>query len=165
MPGKLIGFSVKEKKTRNITSAFLGEGRGEQGWRRGKSTHHPSMWTGVQARRRHHTWVGFVVSSRHSKRFFCECYGFPLQQNSTRPNQKSISESVHLVGVTYRATLKFLACEQALHFLRAKRAARKRANERQSCEGWRKREPLAFASPFVCHSRVTSRDFPKWRVC
>ena len=28
-----------------------------------------------------------------------------------------------------------------------------------------KHTPLALASPFVCYSRVTSRDSPKWRAC
>lgn len=62
-----------------------------------------------------------------------------------------------------------IACEQALRLRPATRGERKRARERRSREGRRKRRflslPLALAYPITWGSRATSRNFPKWRAC
>ena len=41
------------------------------------------MWPGFKSRRRHHTWVEFVVGSLHcSERFFSGYSGFPLSSKT-----------------------------------------------------------------------------------
>ena len=39
------------------------------------------------------------------------------------------------------------------------------STDQEKRETARSLDPLALASPFVCCSRVTSCDFPKWRAC
>ena len=61
-----------------IHRVFIG-----QEWHSGESTRLPPMWPGFKSRRRHHTWVEFVVGSLPcSERFFSGYSSFPLSSKT-----------------------------------------------------------------------------------